>query len=119
MAVHKVAIIGSRSFPVIPAGPSLFSWLMREYPDPATVVVYTRGSDGFDTYFGHGADFMGYTVIPMKGTGGADNYLRDVKLVEAVDEVHAFFDPEHVGEGGTQHVIDKSLDAGVPARSYT
>jgi hypothetical protein len=113
--MKKVAIVGAREFPVIQAAPDIFDWL-KAFPFSDT--IFTRGSKGFDAVLTEGARFMGYTVVEMKGTGGADNYIRDVKLVQTVDEVHAFFEMDHIGEGGTQHVIDKALDNGVPSYSY-
>lgn len=115
---RKVGIVGAREFPVVHAGPALFEWLAGKFPI-ATTTIYTRGSRGFDDYLGEGARYMGYTVIELRGTGGAANYIRDAQLVTAVEEVHAFFAPDHLGEGGTQHVIDKALDARKPSYSYT
>jgi hypothetical protein len=114
--MKKVAIVGAQRFPVIAAGPAIFDWLKETVPLGTT--IYTRGSKGFDRYLAEGARFMGYTVVEMPGSGGADNYVRDVRLVETVDEVYAFFEADHIGEGGTQHVIDKALDQRRPSHSY-
>lgn len=45
-------------------------------------------------------------------------YNRDVSMVGACDAVWAYFDPEHVMEGGTGHVVEKALDQDRPVYAW-
>ena len=116
--MKRVAIVGSSDFPVVHAGPAIFEWLGQTFPIHDTT-IYTRGSKGFDLFLGEGAKYMGYPVIELPGRGGPSNYERDVKLVREVEEVHVFFSPDRVGEGGSQHLVDKALDQRKPTYSYS
>jgi hypothetical protein len=59
-----------------------------------------------------------YALAPL-GNRREDVYLRDIALVDAVDEVYAFFAPGKENTGGTQHVIEKALDAKKKVEVYT
>jgi hypothetical protein len=54
---------------------------------------------------------------PDAGPGAA--FLRDNEMVSSVDLVLAFFEPHHVMEGGTGHVVETAIDRNVPVYSFT
>lgn len=55
--------------------------------------------------------------IPGKG-GRQATFLRDVAMVQAADEVLAYFAENAEMDGGTGHVVDKALDQNKPCRAY-
>lgn len=113
----NIVMVAARNFPTIKAAPDLCRFI--EQFDRERDVIYTRmAKGGPDQFIAEAAKLLGYKVRGWKGEGGPSNYIRDVEMVENADVVHAFFAEDHVGEGGTQHVVDKSLDQGKLTYSY-
>lgn len=112
----NVVLIGSETFPVVKTGIAIARFI-EEFP--AGTVIYSRGSKGFDQFAAECARIMGYETQILPGRGGGFNFERDQALAEKGDELVAFFDPDRIGQGGTQHVIEKFLDANKPIRSFT
>ena len=50
--------------------------------------------------------------------GRAKVFLRDVEMVQAADQVIAFFPDGDEMTGGTGHVVEKALDQKKPVRAY-
>lgn len=112
----NIVMVAARAFPVIRAGLDLCEF-MATFDRTAT--IHTRSAKGGpDQFIAEAARTMGFDVRTWVGEGGASNYIRDVEMVRGADVVYAFFDADHVGEGGTQHVIDKALDQGKAVVSY-
>lgn len=106
----RVAVVGSRSFPITPEVGAEIVDILRTYPEGT--VFLTRGSPGFDTFLMAVCPIIGYTALAYPSKGGADNFLRDVQLVKDADEVLVFLDPNSLDNTntGTAHVLEKSLD---------
>lgn len=105
----NIVMVGARAFPIIKAG-VVIAELLATF-DKTRDTIHTRtGKTGPDAFIAEAATIMGFTVRRWKGEGGASNYIRDVDMVKEADVVYAFFDEDHIGEGGTQHVVDKALD---------
>lgn len=116
---RRIAVVGSRSFPLTPEVGAEIVDVLRAYP--AGTVFLTRGSEGFDTFLMSIAPIIGYTAVAYPSTGGASNFLRDVQLVTDADEVVAFLDPDSLTDmnTGTAHVLSKALDQRKPTRAYS
>lgn len=56
-------------------------------------------------------------VLPDPMGGREATYLRDVAMTRRADLVLCFFAGQHM-EGGTEHVVEKALDAGTPVYSW-
>jgi len=119
MSRRKIAIVGSRTFPIDPVIGKAIVEVMLEYGDEATFL--TRGSPGFDTFIIHVAPIIGRKCFAYPAHGGPDNFLRDIELVKDADEVIAFFDPATLSDPttGTAHVVEKALDQKKTVRAYT
>lgn len=113
----NIVMVGARAFPIIKAGVAIAELLATFNKDEDTIHTRT-GDSGPDAFIAEAAGIMGFKTRRWKGEGGASNYIRDVDMVKQADIVYAFFDADHVGEGGTQHVIDKSLDQHKRTLSY-
>jgi hypothetical protein len=113
----NIVMVGNRTFPVIKAAIELAELLATFDREKDT--IHSRGSHGTDEFIIEAAKVMGFQTKTWPGKGGADNFIRDVEMVKAADIVYAFFEADSVGEGGTQHVLDKALDQRKPIRSYT
>lgn len=116
---RRVAVVGSRSFPITPEVGAEIVDLLRAYPEGT--VFLTRGSPGFDTFLMAVCPIIGYTALAYPSKGGADNFLRDVQLVKDADEVLVFFDPDSLDNQntGTAHIAEKALDQKKPTRAYS
>ena len=113
----NIVMVGARAFPIIKAGVEVCQFLETL---PRDAVICTRGGErGVDAFIAEAAGVMGFTVRRFPAEGGASNFVRDVEMVKAADAVYAFFEADHVGEGGTQHVVEKSLDQHKRTYSYT
>ncbi len=113
----NIVMVGARAFPIIKAG-VVIAELLATF-DKTQDTIHTRtGKAGPDAFIAEAATIMGFTVRRWKGEGGASNYIRDVDMVKDADVVYAFFDEDHIGEGGTQHVVDKSLDQSKRTLTY-
>ena len=113
----NIVMVGARAFPIIKAGVEICDLLGKLSRD--TVICTRGGEHGPDAFIAEAAKAMGFTVRRFPGEGGASNFIRDVEMVNAADAVYAFFEAEHIGEGGTQHVVEKSLDQRKRTYSYT
>jgi hypothetical protein len=116
---RKVAIVGSRTFPLDPGIGKEIVEVMLEYGED--VMFLTRGSPGLDTFVMHAAPIIERRCFAYPAKGGPDNFLRDMELVKDADEVVAFFDPATLSDPntGTAHVVEKALDKKKPVRAYT
>lgn len=56
-------------------------------------------------------------MAPDPEGGREATYQRDVGMTRKADLVLAFFAEERM-EGGTEHVVEKALDAGTPVYSW-
>jgi hypothetical protein len=112
----NIVMVASRAFPTIKAGMDLCE-LLGTFDRSDTIHTRTAVGGG-DAFIAEAATVMGFTVRRWKGEGGASNYIRDVEMVKQANVVYAFFGVDSVGEGGTQHVIDKSLDQHKRTYSY-
>lgn len=56
-------------------------------------------------------------VLPDPIGGREATYLRDVAMTRRADLVLAYFADDKM-EGGTEHVVEKALDAGTPVYSF-
>ena len=113
----NIVMVGARAFPIIKAGVEICDLLGKLSRD--TVICTRGGEHGPDAFIAEAAKAMGFTVRRFPGEGGASNFIRDVEMVNAADAVYAFFEADHIGEGGTQHVVEKSLDQHKRTYSYT
>lgn len=111
----NIALIGSSDFPVIQCGIEIARFIKELPPD---TIILTRNAKGFDAFAAEVARQLDRNVVEYPGKGGMANYERDVQLARDADKVIAFFSEGKVGQGGTQHVIDKALDLGKPVESY-
>jgi hypothetical protein len=126
----KVAIAGSRRLPKGHA-PLLLVTFMAKLPDRSVILL--RRSMGFDPPGAFEADvsmlaaFLRFDVEWFRPeptamtTGRASVYRRDIEMVERSDLVILFFAADEVAEGygGTQHLLDKALDANRPCYAYS
>lgn len=58
-------------------------------------------------------------AIPDPDGGPGATFNRDNDMVSQADLVLAFFEPHHVMEGGTGHVVETAIDRAVPVYSFT
>lgn len=54
---------------------------------------------------------------PPEGDGREATYYRDIKMVDDSTCVLAFFAEDEMS-GGTEHVVEKAIDRGIPVYSY-
>lgn len=114
----NVAVVGSRSFPVRRGAGYIFEVISHLTPSLDTVVV--RPSEGVDYLAKVMAEALGIEVVVFRSMGGREeNFKRDMSLVSYADRVEAFFDPDHVMEGGTGHVVEVAQRVGKPVRAWT
>lgn len=113
----NIVMVGARAFPVVQAGVALCDLLATL---PRDAVIFTRGAErGVDAFVAEAASIMDFKVKRFPAEGGASNFIRDVEMVKDADAVYAFFEADHIGEGGTQHVVDKALDQHKRTYCYT
>lgn len=114
----NVAVIGSRSFPVRQGAGYIFEIVSTLHPGSDKLL--NRPSEGVDYLAGVMAEALDIEVVTFRSAGGREaNFRRDVDLVEYADRIEAFFDPEHIMEGGTGHVVEVALRANKPVRAWT
>jgi len=112
-----VAVVGSRSFPIRRGAGYIFEVISHLTPADKVIV---RPSEGVDYLAKVMAEALGIPVIVFRSVGGREeNFKRDVSLVDYADRVEAFFDPEHVMEGGTGHVVEVAQRMRKPVRAWT
>lgn len=126
----KVAIAGSRRLPKGHA-PRLLIRFLAALPED-TIILMRRGMNGqvpgpfeFDVamlcVILHLADEW-FEPQPTATTRGRSSvYRRDIDMIEKADLVILFFAADEVAEGygGTQHLLDKALDANRPCYAYS
>lgn len=112
---RKVGVIGSTTFPLSPGVGAQVVDVLRGLDG---AVILTRGSGPFETFLSHAALVLGLRCFAFKGSG-RDNWQRDVELIEACDELLAFFAPDTLDDPttGTAHVVEVALAAGRPVRA--
>lgn len=112
-----VAVVGSRSFPIRQGAGYIFEVIARLTPVDKVVV---RPSEGVDYLAKVMAEALGIEVVMFRSIGGREaNFKRDASLVDYADKVEAFFDPEHVMEGGTGHIVEVAQRMHKPVRAWT
>ena len=114
----KVVVIGSKTFP-LGAGAGFIKEAIALLKEDDTVFI--RPTQG-------GADMMarlfcqvrGIRVVVYASKGpGPLAFQRDIEMVTDADRVVAFFDPAHVMEGGTGHVVEVALRMNKPVEAWT
>lgn len=114
----NIAVIGSRSFPIRRGAGYIFEVISGLTPNIDILVV--RPSEGVDYLAKVMAEALGIEVVMFRSLGGREeNFKRDVSLVNYADRVEAFFDPEHVMEGGTGHIVEVAQRMRKPVRAWT
>ena len=106
----KVAVIGSRDYPLL----DLVRRLVLDLP-PDTVVV-SGGARGVDRTAEETARARGLEVIVLEPDweeGRHAGLARNEDIVEAAEEVIAFWDGE---SRGTAHAVRRALEAGKTVR---
>jgi hypothetical protein len=116
--MRKVAVVGNSTLQITP---DIGAEIVDVMVECGEVEFLTRGSPGFDEFAERVALLLGRKVIRYAAQGGSSNWLRDVEMVRAADEVLAFLDPDtlHREDTGTAHVIEKALDQKKKVSSYT
>ncbi len=114
---RKVAVVGSRSFPLTgPIGAQIVDCLREFGPD---TLVLTRGAGPFEQFVSTVALALGLRSFAYVGHG-RDNWERDAELAHDADEVVAFVDPAQLdAKSGTAHVIECALALPRPVRVAT
>ena len=115
----RVAVAGSRSFPLTPlVGKAVIDMLLGY---PKGTVFLTRGSEGFDTWILLVCSELDLPVEVRAAEGGADNFRRDAEMARDCDELLAFLDPAtiHREDTGTAHMLEKALDQRRRTRAYS
>lgn len=115
----RVAVCGSRSFPLSVAVATEVVNILRAYPEGT--VFLTRGSEGFDQFVLRACELLEVPVEVRTASGGASNWDRDVALVRDSTEVLVFLDPGslHNENTGTSHVLAKALDQKKRTQAYS
>jgi hypothetical protein len=116
---RRVAVCGSRSFPLTTEVAAQVVELLRSYP--AGTVFLTRGSAGFDEFVLAVCGLLELPCEALPSAGGSANWDRDVAMVRAADEVVVFLDPDTLTDEntGTAHVLAKALDQRKKAMAYS
>lgn len=113
----NIAVVGSRSFPIRRGAGYIFEVISHLTPVDKVLV---RPSEGVDYLAKVMAEALGIEVVVFRSVGGREeNFKRDMSLVDYADRVEAFFDPEHVMEGGTGHVVEVAQRMRKPVRAWT
>lgn len=113
----NVAVVGSRSFPIRRGAGYVFEVISHLSPVDKVLV---RPSEGVDFLAKVIAEALGIEVVVFRSMGGREeNFKRDASLVDYADRVEAFFDPEHVMEGGTGHIVEVAQRMRKPVRAWT
>lgn len=118
----NVCLVGSRSLKV--DGDVALHVLAALQAIPGGTVLLRkplwRPPRSFETLVSTLAASLGLEVrwcVPAPG-GRSLVFLRDVEMVQAADEVIAFFPEGEEMTGGTAHVVEKALDQKRPVRAY-
>lgn len=113
----KVAIVGSRTFPMSEGAGHILGAVARLKPGDTVLVRPSEGVDYMAQVFAY-VRHLDVKVYHADGARG-DVFRRDMKLVDDADIVTAFFDPEHVMEGGTGHIVETAMRKGKPVEAWT
>lgn len=114
----KVAIIGSQTFPLGDGAGFIMAAVTALGPGDSVLIRPTQG--GADMMARLCANARGRRVIVYASAGpGALAFQRDIDLVTAADRVVAFFDPAHIMEGGTGHIVEVAWRMGKPVEAWT
>lgn len=96
---------------------------ISSYP-PGTTFLFRRGRTtpigSFEKVASGIANALGYGVqfcVPDEGDRAAV-FRRDYEMVEASDEVEAYFTTDTVMTGGTGHVVEAALARDVPVHAW-
>jgi hypothetical protein len=117
---RRVAVAGSTRFPLDPIVAVEIVDVLRSEMPPGSVMLTRGGKGDFDQFVMNVAEYIGVTVEEHRGYGGASNWERDVAMVSACEALLAFVDPRNLTvEGGTQHLIEKALDAHRPVKAFS
>ena len=118
----KVAIVGSRTLDLAAVSVPLLNELTRLPLDAEVLVRSGRTERGefeeLTLRLCAALDIKTSVRFPAEGTGRAGVYDRDIAMVEEADTLIAYFDPAHVMQGGTAHVVEKAIDAEKPVYAY-
>lgn len=115
--MRKIGVIGNSSFRIDANIGTQVVDIMREFGE---VAFLTRGSPGLDQFVMAVGPIIGRTVLCFPAKGGLDNIERDGQLIEALDALVAFMDPETMDQKtGTLMVVERAQSAGKPVRVYT
>jgi hypothetical protein len=113
--------VGSTNFPLDAGVVAQVVDVMRGLPEGT--VILTRGSDGLDQFIVAACAVLGMRCLTYKSAGGAENWNRDVELVQDATEVHGFLSLEDFEKAGrmtgTLHVVEQGLNAKRPTSLYT
>ena len=118
----NIAIVGTSDW--TPPGQPVYDLVMRAIEDaPDTVDFYARklkkfGVDELALYYAAKLGYPVYALGPLDKSRPAV-FTRDIALVEAADKVYVLFRPGLENTGGTQHVVEKALDAKKAVEVYT
>lgn len=113
----KVAIVGSRIFPMAEGAGYILGAVTRLKTGDT---VLTRPSEGVDYMAQIFAHVRGLDVEVYRADGArGDVYRRDMQLVDDADKVIAFFDPDHVMDGGTGHIVETAMRKEKPVEAWT
>jgi hypothetical protein len=113
----NIAIIGSRTFPLTKGVGYIFELIAGLRANDRVLV---RPSEGVDYIAKTLAGALDIPVTEFRATGGRELvFKRDEDLVAYADRIEAFFDPDHVMEGGTGHIVEVALRSGKPVRAWT
>jgi hypothetical protein len=119
----KVTIVGSRSLDPLAAQPFFVKELaaLPEHSEIQLRKPTTRPARVFEMTVAVCALTLGHSVQWWEpGPGGRQaTFLRDVAMVEASDEVIAYFTEDEEMTGGTGHVVEKALDRARLCRAYS
>lgn len=116
MSRVRIAIVGSRSFTNLGA---VEAFVLQQYHQSEIVEVVSGGAYGADWL---GKRFAEKYDIPYKELkpnwqryGKQAGFLRNIEIVNLVDEVFAFWDGE---SKGTKHTIDIATENDKPCYIY-
>lgn len=110
-----LAIVGSRDYP----WPDLVRRYVSRIPPGAVSAIYSGGARGVDTWAVEAARYAGIQVVELLADwehhGKRAGFIRNQELVDAVDQVVAFWDGQ---SRGTRHTIGLAFDAGKLRRVF-
>ena len=113
----KIAIVGSRKLPAWRLARDLIGDFVQDLP--RGTVIISGGAPGVDTLAAQAARAYGYEVVEFlpdwRALGKGAGFIRNRLIVDAADEVHAFWDG---ASRGTAHTVRTARRAGKPLTVY-